>query len=158
MLTAIAVTSIRLLVGAHLFPEADFDVIPSLEHLHQPLLAVWSTRDDNHPPQEASHMLQQALDRAGNRHYTIRFFADSDPGLHLSPDGVSRLDGLAPGYADLVADFVGAVSAGRPPGTFVESPPQQDPQRQTLAPLAWYESPPAELAAIILFVLGYARD
>jgi len=156
MLTAIAITSIRLLVGANLFAEADFDVVPSLEHLHQPLLAVWSTRDYNHPPQEASHILQQALDRAGNRHYTIRFFADSDPGLHLSPDGVSRLDGLAPGYADLVADFVGAVAAGRPPGTFVESAPQQDRQSQALAPLAWYESAAAELAAIILFVLAFA--
>jgi dienelactone hydrolase len=156
VLTAIPVTSIRLLVGAHLFAEADFDVVPSLEHLHQPLLAVWSTRDDNHPAQEASHLLQQALDRAGNRHYTIRFFADSDPGLHLSPDGVSRLDGLAPGYADLVAHWVGEVAAGRPPGTFVESPPQQDRQSQALAPLAWYESAGAELAAFILFVLAFA--
>src|SRR5258708_5026764 len=156
MLTAIAVTSIRLLVGAHLFPEADFDGIPSLEHLHQPVLAVWSTRDYNHPPQEASHMLQQALDRAGNMHYTIRFFADSDPGLHLSTDGVSRLDGLAPGYADLVAHWVGAVAADRPPRTFVESVPQQDRQSQALAPLAWYESVGAELAAIILFLLPFA--
>src|SRR5258708_1302970 len=156
MLTAIAVPSIRLLVGANLFAEADFDVVPSLEHLHQPLLAVWSTRDDNHPPQEASHIIQQALDRAGNSHYTIGFVADSDPGRHLATDGVSRLDGLAPGSAELVADFVAAVAADRPPGTFVESAPQQDRQTQALAPLAWYESVGAELAAIILFVLAFA--
>ncbi len=156
MLTAIPVTLIRLAVSANLFAEADFDVVPSLQHLHQPVLAVWSTHDYDHPPQEASHMLQQALDRAGNTHYTIRFFADSDPGLHLSTDSVSRLDGLAPGYADLVADFVGEVAAGRPSARCVESPPQQDRQSQALAPLAWYESPVAELAAIILFVLAFA--
>jgi dienelactone hydrolase len=156
MLTAIPITSIRLEVGANLFPEADFDGVPALEHLHQPVLAVWSRRDYDHPPEEASHILQQALDRAGNRHYTIRFFADSDPGLHFSTDGVSRLDGLAPGYADLVASWVGAVAAGHPPGTFVESAPHQDRQSQALAPLAWYESGAAELIAIIVLVLAFA--
>lgn len=156
LLTTIEVTSLRLLVGCNLFPEANFDVIPFWEHLQQPILAVWSNREFSHPPQESSHLLQQAQARAGNTHYTIRFFADSDPGLHLSTDGFTRSDGLTPGYANLVANWVGAVAVGNPPLTSVETSPQQDRQSQVLAPLAWYESPAAELAAITLFLLAFA--
>ncbi|MBV9232286.1 MAG: prolyl oligopeptidase family serine peptidase, partial [Chloroflexi bacterium] len=156
LLTAISITSLRVIVSADLFPEAHFDVLPFWEHLHQPVLAVWSNRDYNHPPQEASRLLSLALNRAGNTHYTIRFFADADPGLHLSTDGFSRRYGLAPGYVPLVANWVGAVAKGLPPQTSVESSPQQDRQSQVLAPLAWYESLAAELAAIILFLLAFA--
>src|SRR5262249_22805332 len=63
---------------------------------------------------------------------------------------------LAPGYTNLVANWVGAVAAGSPPHTSVEPSPQQDRQSAPLAPLAWYESLGAELAAIILFLLAFA--
>jgi dienelactone hydrolase len=156
LLTTIPVTSMRVLVSANLFPEAHFDVLPVWERLHQPVLAVWSSRDFSHPPQEASRLLQQALDHAGNTHYTIRFFADADPGLRLATDGFTRLDGFAPGYTDLVANWVDAVTAGSPLPTSVEPSPQQDRQSAALAPLAWYESLAAELAAIVVCVLAFA--
>jgi len=156
MLTALPITSVKLLIGANLFAEAHFDAVPSLEHLYQPVLAVWSTHDYSHPPQEASHIIQHALDHAGNTHYTMRFFAESDPKLHRSTDGFTHLEGLTPGYADLVANWVRDVAAGHPPITHVEPAPRQERQSQELAPLAWYESAPVELAVIILFLAAFA--
>jgi uncharacterized protein len=156
LLTTIPITSMRVIVSANLFPEANFEVRPFWERLHQPVLAVWSSRDFNHPPQEASHLLSLALNRAGNTHYTIRFFADADPALHLSTDGLSSRHSLAPGYVPLVANWVGAVAKGLPPQTSVEASPQQDRQSQLLAPLAWYESLAVECAAIILFLFAFA--
>jgi dienelactone hydrolase len=156
MLNAVSITSLRLLASAGLFAEPNFDTVPSLEHLHQPVLAIWSASDYDHPPAEASRIVQQALHRGGNTHYTIRFLADASPDLHHSTDGYNRLDDFAPGYIDLVTTWVHQVAMGHPPAASVQPAPNQDRESQALPQLAWYESVGTELAALALFVVAFA--
>lgn len=156
LLHAVSITSLRLFVGAGLFAEPNFDTVPSLERLRQPVLAVWSANDYDHPPAEGSQIVQQALDQGGNTHYTIRFVANASPDLHRSTDGYDRLDELAPGYVDLVTTWVHDVDTGHSPTTRVQPSPHQDRESQALPPLAWYESVWAELAALVLFVVAFA--
>jgi hypothetical protein len=154
--SSVSVTSLRLLVGAGLFPEPNFDTVPSLERVRQPVFAVWSSNDYDHPPAEASRIIQQALNRGGNTHATIRFVADASPDMHRSTDGYERLDDLAPAYVDLVMPWVHDVAIGHPPATTVQPSPHQDRESQAVPPLAWYESVWAELAALVLFVVAFA--
>jgi dienelactone hydrolase len=155
-LTAASTTYVRFLVGAGLFAEANFDMVPSLRRLHHPVLALWSTIDYNHPPAEASEIIANALDEAGNTHYTIRFIDGAAPDLHRSTDGYDRLADLAPGYAELVATWVHEVADGNAPGTSVERAPRQDRPSQALIPLGWYESVWIQLAAALLLVVSFA--
>lgn len=155
ILHTLSVTDIRFAISAGLFAEPDFDVVPSLRRTSQPVLALWSVADYDHPPAEASRILRQALEAAGNRRYTMRFLAEADPGLRRSTDGWDHLDGLAPGYVGTVSAWVDDVAAGRPPGPSTDSPPRQDRQSAPLAPSGWYESATVQLVAIALCMVAF---
>jgi hypothetical protein len=155
ILRALSVTDIRFAISAGLFAEPDFDAVPSLRRMSQPVLALWSVADYDHPPAEASRILREALEAGGNRRYTIRFLAEADPGLRRSTDGWDHLDGLSPGYVETVSAWMDDVAAGRPPGPSADSPPRQDRQSAPLAPSAWYESAMAQLVAIALCMVAF---
>jgi hypothetical protein len=156
VVNAISITSLRLLAGAGLFAEPNFDTVPALQRVRQPVLAVWSSSDFDHPPAEASRIVQRALDRGGNTHYTIRFLANAYPDMHRSTNGYDRLDELAPGYVDLVTSWIHDAAASHPATTSAQPSPRQERESQALSPLAWYESVWAELAALMLFVVAFA--
>lgn len=56
-------TFMRFAVGAGLFPEANYDPIPALERVRQPMLLLWSSDDFVHPPRESAEAMRRALDR-----------------------------------------------------------------------------------------------
>jgi uncharacterized protein len=155
MLHAIPVTGVRLLVGAGLFAEANHDPVPVLERIRQPVLALWSFRDLVHPPEESSRILQQALERGGNTHYTIHFCAETDRCYHAMPETSQPLNEVAPAYIDRAASWVANLGDGRPTAS-ADPPPHQDRQSPTLTPLAWYESTWVQLGALILCLVAFS--
>jgi uncharacterized protein len=155
MLHAISVTGVRLLVGAGLFAEANYNPVPVSERIRQPVLALWPARDLVHPPEESSRILQQALERGGNTHYTIHFCADAEHCYHAMPVTSQPLNDVAPPYIDRAASWVANLAGGRPTAS-TEAPPRQDRQSPTLIPLAWYESTWMQLGALILCVVAFS--
>ena len=83
------VTSMRMAIGAGLFPQANYDPVPAWEHLHQPVLAQWGEFERVAVPQESTQIIQQALQRGGNTHYTIRFVPGVRHNLNLTPTAAS---------------------------------------------------------------------
>jgi hypothetical protein len=104
------VTGPRTMSAAGMFPEADFDPLPLFERMRQPVLAIWGAHDQQVPPRESALALQQALERGGNRRYTIRFIADARHTMERSPDGFARREGFAPGYIDTVTSWVNGLT------------------------------------------------
>jgi dienelactone hydrolase len=156
MVKAVARTSVRLIVDAGLFAEANHDPVEPLEHVRQPVLALWGEKDRIEPPAESARILQEALERGGNLRYTIRFFPDAEHELHTSPDGFKQLDDFAPGYVDTVTSWVNEVARGEAPGPSIAGPvPEQNRLSRPLAPLAWWESGWVQLGAFALPVLAF---
>lgn len=144
-------TGVRQVVGAGLFPEADYDPVPSWEHLRQPVLALWGSLDHEAAPRESSQIIGQALRRGGNTHATIRFVPNARHNLNATANGgFDRPYELAPGSADLQANWIKTGVAGGG----VE-PPQQSRPTSAVTPLASYESPWGQAVALALFALAF---
>ncbi|MFC5180750.1 alpha/beta hydrolase family protein [Actinomadura harenae] len=144
-------TGVRQVVGAGLFPEADYDPVPSWEHLRQPVLALWGTLDHEAAPRESSQVIQDALRRGGNTRAAIRFVPDARHNLHVSANGgFDRPYELAPGSADLQATWIKTGVA-----TGSTRPPSQSHPTSAVTRLAPYESPWGQVAAFALFALAF---
>ncbi|AWS47869.1 alpha/beta hydrolase [Streptosporangium sp. 'caverna'] len=148
----------RAISDGGMFPEPYYDPAPTLAAVRQPLLGIWGTHDLLTPPKESPPIFAEALEKGGNRHYTLRFFPGADHAAHQTPDGgVTRLPELAPGYADLVGSWVADVTAGRPPTAQISGPtPVQASPTVPVNPSAWWESAPMQLAALVLLVIAFA--
>ncbi|MFJ2578232.1 alpha/beta hydrolase family protein [Kitasatospora aureofaciens] len=156
LLPAMQDTAIRQLVGAGLFPEADYDPVPVWERVHQPVLAEWGTLDREAAPEESAAVIRQALDRAGNTHYTLRTIPGVRHNLHVThDDGYDRPKELPSDYADYESAWITRLGTGLPPVT-VDPAPHQDTASRPLAPLAWYEATWLQAAVTALCLLGFA--
>jgi uncharacterized protein len=150
------VTAARMTVAAGLFPQANYDPVPAWEDLRQPVLAQWGELDREAVPQESSQLIREALDRGGNRHYTIRFVPGVRHNLNRTAnDGFDRIDSLPPDYGDFEASWIDGLAAGPPAASAQPAPPHSQPSRP-LTLLAWYESPWLQLAAILLLLVAFA--
>ncbi|MFD5563785.1 alpha/beta hydrolase family protein [Kitasatospora griseola] len=148
-------TLIRELSGAGLFPEADYDPVPAWERLRLPVLAEWGTLDREAVPAESERIVRDALDRAGNRHYTIRNVPDVRHNLRRSfADGFDRPSQLPDDYADFESRWITGLAAGLPPVS-VDAAPAQEHASRPLAPLGWYESPWLQAASAVVCLLGF---
>ena len=89
------------------------DPLQVLERVSRPVLAIYGVQDRAVPVLQSSRELEAALDRDGNRSYTIRFFAGADHGLRADNGR------FAPGYLRTMVDWVKGLSATAepPPGT-----------------------------------------
>ncbi|MFJ4100405.1 alpha/beta hydrolase family protein [Amycolatopsis japonica] len=152
MVDMVASTNMRTLAGAGAFPEAGYDPVPVLEKVRQPVLGLWGELDRLTPPGEAVRIFRETLDRAGNRQYTLKVFPQAQHGLRQTTDGFDKLDGFAPGYLELVADWVN----GTKDGPSADPPPVQASQSVALAPLAWYEAPWVQIGVWALALLAFA--
>jgi hypothetical protein len=59
------ITALRTMIGAALFPEANFDPVPAWQQLRQPVLAEWGEFDRVALPRESSTVIEEALRRGG---------------------------------------------------------------------------------------------
>jgi dienelactone hydrolase len=144
----------RLLVNAGMFGAAEYDPAPSLTEVDQPVLAIFGELDRSTAPGESVEAFRAALDRGGNQSYTIRVVPGADHRLRHSPDGFTGSEEFAPGYLELVTSWVTELADG-PPSTSVDPVPEQSVTSAPLAPLAWYESVPAQLAVLLLMLAAF---
>ena len=150
------IAAIRLAEGVGLFPEADYDPTAALRQVHQPVLAMWGEQDKAVPPAESMAILRQTLDGAGNHAYTLRVVPGAEHALYTTADGGFDDTGTyAPGALESVGTWVDglpndATTVSVPP------PPHQDTLSLPVTPQAWYQTAPAQLAALLLFVLVFA--
>jgi pimeloyl-ACP methyl ester carboxylesterase len=156
MITALSRTWIRVLVDADMFAEANYDPVPVLERVDQPVFALWGEKDRVEPPAESARIVREALERGGITYYTIRFFPNAEHGLHSSPDGFLIRERLALGYPETVTSWVKYVARGEVPGPSAQAPPRQDHYSRPITPLAWWESEWVQFGAVVLPVLAFA--
>ncbi|TWF98707.1 hypothetical protein FHX73_112528 [Kitasatospora viridis] len=155
LLPTMQVTAIRQLVGAGLFPEADYDPVPVWQRVHQPVLAEWGALDREAAPAESEPIIRQALDRAGNTHYTFRTVPGVRHNLELThADGYDRPDQLPGDYAAYETAWIDRLSTGLP-AVSVDPAPHQDAPSRPLAPLAWYERVWLQALATGVILLGF---
>ncbi|WP_433437724.1 alpha/beta hydrolase family protein [Nonomuraea sp. CA-141351] len=150
-------TLYRVIADGGMFPEPYYDPEPVIASVRQPVLGIWGVHDLLTPPRETPPIFARALEQGGNRRYTFRFFADADHAAHRTPDGgVTRLPELAPGYAELVGGWVGAVTSGRAPVAQVTGPaPVQAENTVGVPPAEWWESAGVQAAALVLFLVAF---
>jgi hypothetical protein len=100
--------------------------------MSQPVLAIYGTQDAAIPVVDSSRKLAVALERGGNRGYTIRFFAEADHELRVGGGG------LAPGYMETMVAWIGGLpaTAQPPPGLRLAggTPTQRYEARAAAAP------------------------
>lgn len=154
MVDTLARNGIRQLVGAGLFAQADYDPIPVLEQVTQPVLAIWGDKDRLTPPGDSLRGFQAAFDRAGKRNYTLVTLPGTQHGGQPTTDGFDKLPGLAPGYGELMGEWVAALphSASVPR---VDLPAAQGHPVRDLEAVAWWESAPANLLLLAVIVLAF---
>jgi dienelactone hydrolase len=150
LLQTMPVTGTRFLADAGIFPEADYDPMPVLRRLRQPVLAMWGN-DQQSPPAESAGAIEKALRDGGNSDVTLRFFPQADHKLHTSADGFQRGTALTPSYVDTMASWV----AGHGHRTD-DALPRQLRQSQALAPLHGYQSSAAQAALFLFLVVSFA--
>ncbi|MFD2473738.1 alpha/beta hydrolase family protein [Amycolatopsis silviterrae] len=149
LLTTLPVEGTRFAIGAGLFPEADYDPVPVLRRLKQPLLALWGDLDINHAPVDSSRIFAEAL--TSHPDHTIRFVAGGGPDLYATSDaGFDRLPRVVPGYSAAVEQWL----ADRR-GVHVETAAFTQRPTEALRPLAWWESVWAQGIALVLLLGGF---
>ncbi|MGY0502760.1 alpha/beta hydrolase family protein [Nocardia sp. FBN12] len=157
MVDVLGRNGIRVMAGAGLFAQADYDPLPVLAGIEQPVLGIWGEQDRLTPPGDSLRGFQEVFDRAGKTNYTLRTLPNAQHGGFTTTDGFDKGEELAPGYAQLMGDWVKGL-----PGTATadaDLPAAQGHSVTPLTPLKWWESPTAQLAllsATVLALLGYA--
>ncbi|MBV2152752.1 S9 family peptidase [Kitasatospora sp. SUK 42] len=152
---ALSDSAVRRLADAGLFPEAHYDPVPVWERVHQPVLAEWGALDREAAPEESAAIIRQALDRAGNTHYTLRTVPGVRHDLHLTrDDGYDHLDLLPANYAETEAAWIHRLTTALPTAS-ADPAPHQDTLSRPLAPLPWYGSSGAEAVATLLCLAGF---
>jgi hypothetical protein len=150
------VTAVRMAIGAGIFPEANFDPAPAWTQVTQPVLAQWGEHDREARPGESSQIIQQALERGGNRHYTIRFVPAVRHNLYVTANGgFDRLATIPANYGDYEASWIDRPTHP-PPSASADPVPSQRTAGPVFTPLARYESPWLQLAALLLFLVAFA--
>ncbi|MEV6280252.1 alpha/beta hydrolase [Nocardia sp. NPDC051832] len=158
MIDVLARNGIRQLVGAEQFAQADYDPTPVLERITQPVLAIWGELDRLTPPGDSLRGFQATFDRVGKSNYTLVTLPHAEHAAHQTTDGFDRLPALAPGYAELMGDWVAGLPGSAAPPRADQPAAQRHPVGE-IAPLSWWESPAVNLvllAGIVLAFAGYA--
>jgi dienelactone hydrolase len=155
-------TVVRVAADADVFPEANYNPVPALRRLRQPVLAVWGERDQVSPPAESLSIFAGALSEGASPGYTLRILPGGDHAGYLATAGgfaihnwITTAGRFAPGYVELIGSWVRDLAGGPPPPS-ADPAPAQTALTVELPPLPWYESPTAQLAALAIMTLGFA--
>ncbi|WP_067640511.1 alpha/beta hydrolase family protein [Nocardia coubleae] len=155
MVDTLGRNAIRVSAAAGLFAQAYYDPVPVLEAIGQPVLAIWGDKDRLTPPGDSLRGFRDAFDRVGKTDYTLRTL-DAQHGAFTTTDGFDKGADLAPGYPELVGDWVKGLPGSA--GKHSDEPAAQAHSVTPLAPQAWWESPTALLVLFlgtVLTLLGY---
>ena len=141
------VTGPALLSALSLFAEADYDPVPWLARVRVPVLAVWGEHDRQSPPADAYRTYQQVFGARA----TLRVVPGANHALRRSADGFSHTAEFAPGFLDLVADWVSHGPDGRS-----DPAPAQPRAIPDVDSPGWFGAPAVQLALIAFFLLVFA--
>ncbi len=152
----IGVNLSRMLISAGLFGDVRYDPVGTLAQVHQPVLAVFGANDRSTVPGESAQLFQQALQRGGNQHYTIRVLPGANHNMRRSGSGYDNAHGseFAPGYVDLVTAWIAGLADGLPAAS-ADTAPAQDLSSAPVQPLAWYESVGLQVTLVLAVVTGF---
>jgi len=88
----------------------DFDPVPVLEKVNQPVLAIYGGVDKLVWVEESLPILEKALKKGGNKDHTIRVFTKGNHDIYEAELETSkqyaRLKGFVPGYFDVMLDWL----------------------------------------------------
>jgi uncharacterized protein len=141
-------TAIRATIGAHIFPEANFDPLPLWQTVRQPVLAEWGQLDRDSVPGRSSELIRAALERGGNPYHVIRIVPSVNHNLHVTAaDGYDRLPTLPAGYGDYEAAWIAdPTHASAAPNASLDP----EPDVPAIAAPAWYDAAWAQLATLLI--------
>ncbi|GAA4012589.1 alpha/beta hydrolase [Allokutzneria multivorans] len=145
----------RMLMGVGLFGDTAYDPVATLAKLRQPLLGVFADNDRSTAPGESLAAFREALERGGNKHYSLRVVSEANHNLRRSEDGFGQLPRtaeFAPGYVELMASWI---TGGTTAAPSADSPPAQAIRSEPVTLLAWYESPWLHVGAVVLMLLVF---
>ena len=87
----------------------DYDPRPSLENVTCPVLAILGGKDTYLPVEKSAAIWKSSLERAGNKDFTIRIFANGDHSLIESKTGgvkeSARAERFVPGFFDALLQW-----------------------------------------------------
>jgi hypothetical protein len=151
---SLEITALRTMISAGLFPEANFDPVPSWQRVQQPVLAEWGEFDRVALPRESSTAIEDALRRGGNTRYTMRFVNGVRHNLNLTADGgFDRIRSLPADFGAYERQWIDGL--GRTEPSRLGTPPATETSPPLLAPLggvaAW-----VHLGLILILTVGFA--
>ncbi|RJL31686.1 alpha/beta hydrolase family protein [Bailinhaonella thermotolerans] len=127
-----------------------YDPIPVLERIRQPVLAIYGTADPAIPFIESARALSDALDRAGNTSYSIRFIPNANHGMRIPGSG------FVPGYLESMANWMrGLPATAAPEPRVAGGTPVQRYAAIDVPQTPWYGGSSMAFAAVILACAGY---
>ncbi|MFJ2030000.1 alpha/beta hydrolase family protein [Streptosporangium sp. NPDC087985] len=127
-----------------------YDGMPALRRIHQPVLALYGTRDPSIPFVESSQALTDALTEGGNADYTIRYLAGADHGMrvHGGP--------FVPGYLETLSNWVrGLPGTAKPPVHIAGATPVQRYEASEVPNAPWYAGGTVLGLTLCLAAVGY---
>ncbi|KHD74191.1 hypothetical protein MB27_30305 [Actinoplanes utahensis] len=136
----------RLANDAGLFAEAGHDPRPPLAALRIPVLAVYGTDDTQVPAAESIAVLRATVIAP----LTVRTLPGAGHTLRVLDGDGTFTDELYAGYPELVGDWIRAR-----PAPHSDVAPAQQAYSVALAPSAWWESWPAQLATLAVLLIGF---
>ncbi|WP_309234688.1 prolyl oligopeptidase family serine peptidase [Nocardia sp. XZ_19_385] len=155
MVEVLARNGIRQLVAAGQFAQADYDPIPVLQRITQPVLAIWGDQDRLTPPGDSLRGFQAAFDSVGKANYTLRTLPNAQHGGQSTTNGFDKLPELAPGYGELMGEWVNGLPASAAPPS-ADRPAAQGHSVRALEPASWWESTAVQLSLLFGMILAMA--
>jgi len=142
------------MIGAGLFPEANFDPAPAWQQLRQPVLAEWGEFDRVALPRESSTAIEEALRRGGNSRYTMRFISGVRHNLNLTADGgFDRITSLPADYGAYERHWIDDLARTEP--SRLGTPPTTETPPPVLAPPSG-AAHLVHLGLILTLAMGFA--
>jgi uncharacterized protein len=148
------ITALQTMIGAGLFPEANFDPVPAWQQVRQPVLAEWGEFDRVALPRESSTVIEEALRTGGNTGYTMRFIGGVRHNLNLTTDGgFDRTTSRPADYGVYERHWIDDLARTEP--SRLGSPPSTETPPPVLAPLSGAAAL-MQLGLIVTLTMGFA--
>ncbi|MDF5758161.1 CocE/NonD family hydrolase [Spongiactinospora sp. TRM90649] len=154
----LAVNLTRVMVAAGMFGASGHEPVPVLRKIRQPVLGLWGEHERSVPPADGMRVFAETLRAAGNDRYTLKVVPGADHSLEGSDDGFSTDSRLVAGYVETVVSWIDGLGSrgARTTTASADPPPAQEVAADPVPPLAWWESLPVQLGALILLLVAFA--
>jgi hypothetical protein len=157
-----ATPAYRAVRAAGLVPggDASFELDPTRvwRRVRQPVLLLYGDRDRAVPPQASATIIASALERAGNRAYSVRIFGGANHAMVLASDRFTTFVDYhrgvehPPGYFDTMTEWMRQPAAGAVVPADHGRQPGPVERLRSVDGRPWHESPVVQLGLLALFL------